>query len=97
MVVFRDVTQRREVDRLKNEFVSMVSHELRTPLTAIRGSLGLLAGVPRRRCPPRPPGWSRSPWTPAERLTRLIDQILDLERIESGTMPLEIGSSTPAT
>ena len=39
-VVFRDVTQRREVDRLKNEFVSMVSHELRTPLTAIRGSLG---------------------------------------------------------
>ena len=44
VVVFRDVTQRREVDRLKSEFVSMVSHELRTPLTAIRGSLGLLAG-----------------------------------------------------
>ena len=44
VVVFRDVTQRREVDRLKNEFVSMVSHELRTPLTAMRGSLGLLAG-----------------------------------------------------
>lgn len=44
VVVFQDVTRRREVDQLKNEFVSMVSHELRTPLTAIRGSLGLLAG-----------------------------------------------------
>ena len=44
VVVFRDVTQRHEVDRLKSEFVSMVSHELRTPLTAIRGSLGLIAG-----------------------------------------------------
>ena len=44
VVVFRDVTQRREVDRMKSEFVSMVSHELRTPLTAIRGSLGLIAG-----------------------------------------------------
>ena len=43
-MVFRDVTQRREVDRMKNEFVSVVSHELRTPLTSIRGSLGLLAG-----------------------------------------------------
>ena len=42
VVVFRDITDRREVERLKDEFVSVVSHELRTPLTSIRGALGLL-------------------------------------------------------
>jgi len=44
VVVFRDVSARLVVERMKNEFVSVVSHELRTPLTSIRGSLGLLAG-----------------------------------------------------
>ena len=44
VVTFIDVTQRREVDRLKNEFVSTVSHELRTPLTSIMGALGLIQG-----------------------------------------------------
>jgi signal transduction histidine kinase len=43
LLIFRDLTRSREVDRLKSEFVSIVSHELRTPLTSIHGSLGLLA------------------------------------------------------
>ena len=42
--IFRDITHRKEIDRLKNEFISTVSHELRTPLTSIHGSLGLLLG-----------------------------------------------------
>ena len=66
VVVFRDVTQRREVDRLKGEFVSMVSHELRTPLTAIRGSLGLIAGgAMGQLTPSAQPGWWRSLWSAA--------------------------------
>ena len=44
VIVFRDVTERRAVELMKDEFVSVVSHKLRTPLTSIRGSLGLLAG-----------------------------------------------------
>lgn len=89
VVVFRDVTQRREVDRLKSEFVSMVSHELRTPLTAIRGSLGLIGGG---ALGPLSSGARRMidiALLSSERLARLIDDILDIERIESGVMPMK--------
>ena len=91
VVVFRDITQRLEVDRLKSEFVSMVSHELRTPLTSIRGSLGLLAGG---ALGPMSLGALRMVTLALDscaRLTRLINDILDIERIESGTMPLVLG------
>ncbi len=57
----RDISERREVERLKKEFVSTVSHELRTPLTSIRGSLGLLVGGVLGDLPPRPPKSWRSP------------------------------------
>jgi PAS domain S-box-containing protein len=96
VVVFRDVTQRREVDRLKDEFVSMVSHELRTPLTAIRGSLGLLAGGALGELKPPATRMVEIALDSSRRLTRLIDQILDLERIESGKLPLEIGEHSAA-
>ncbi|MBC9735124.1 ATP-binding protein [Nocardioides marmotae] len=90
VVVFRDVTQRQEVDRMKNEFLSVVSHELRTPLTSIRGSLGLLAGGQLGELSPRATSMARIALESTERLTRLINDILDLERIESGTRPMEL-------
>src|SRR5690606_10934790 len=80
VVVFRDITQRREVDRMKNEFVSMVSHELRTPLTSIRGSLGLLAGGALGQLPERANHLLTIAQGSCERLTRLINDILDIER-----------------
>lgn len=91
VVVFRDITQRREVDRMKNEFVSMVSHELRTPLTSIRGSLGLLSGGALGDLPDRAEQLITIAQQSCERLTRLINDILDIERFESGTIPMEVG------
>lgn len=91
VVVFRDVTQRREVDRLKNEFVSMVSHELRTPLTAIRGSLGLLAGGALGALSPAATRMVDIALVSSDRLTRLINEILDLERMDAGALPMELG------
>jgi PAS domain S-box-containing protein len=91
VVVFRDVTQRREVDRIKNEFLSVVSHELRTPLTSIRGSLGLLAGGAAGALTPTASRMTTIALESSERLTRLINDILDIERLQSGTLPMRVG------
>jgi len=90
VVVFRDVTQRREVDRLKNEFLSVVSHELRTPLTSIRGSLGLLAGGQLGELPERAASLVGVAVQNSERLTRLINDLLDIERMDSGVAPMDV-------
>jgi len=92
VVVFRDVSERREVDRMKSEFVSIVSHELRTPLTSIRGSLGLIAGGTFGPLPPQAARMLDIALTGSDRLTRLINDILDIERIESGTLPMNVTS-----
>ena len=92
VVVFRDVTQRREVDRMKSEFVSMVSHELRTPLTAIRGSLGLIAGGALGELTAPAGRMVDIALVSSERLARLINEILDIERIESGMLSMDLGT-----
>jgi len=88
VAAFRDVTDRREVDRMKDEFVSVVSHELRTPLTSIRGSLGLLAGGAAGELPEGGRRMVDIAVENTDRLIRLINDILDIERIESGTVVL---------
>src|SRR5581483_7675627 len=88
--IFQDVTKRREVDRMKNEFISVVSHELRTPLTSIRGSLGLLAGGVLRKDPEKGERMLDIALKYTERLVRLINDILDIEKIESGKISLDI-------
>jgi PAS domain S-box-containing protein len=88
VAVFRDVTHRHEVDRMKDEFVSVVSHELRTPLTSIRGSLGLLAGGAVGALPEAGARMVEIAVENTDRLIRLINDILDIERIESGTVVL---------
>ena len=87
---FQDISERREVDRLKSEFVSTVSHELRTPLTSIRGSLGLLAAGVLGEFPPQARDIIGVAQRNAVRLTALINDILDFERLESGRLEMEI-------
>ncbi|WP_129788849.1 hybrid sensor histidine kinase/response regulator [Promicromonospora panici] len=90
VVAFRDVTERREMERIKDEFVSVVSHELRTPLTSIRGALGLLDSGALDDSPEQAARMARIALTSSERLSRLVDDILDMERLDAGTTRLEL-------
>lgn len=84
------LTERSNLDTLKDEFISTVSHELRTPLTSIRGSLGLLSSGIMGNLDPKAQNLLRIAVTNTDRLIRLINDILDLERMESGRAPLQI-------
>jgi len=79
-----DIRQLKEVERLKSEFVSTVSHELRTPLTAIRGALGLVLAGTTGPVASKTRDLLQIAQQNTERLIRLINDILDVERIESG-------------
>jgi PAS domain S-box-containing protein len=85
---FRDVTDRREVDRMKSEFISLVSHEMRTPLTSIKGALGLVAGGATGSLSETAQRMIDIAANNTDRLIRLVNDMLDLERIESGRIPL---------
>ena len=92
VMVFRDVTERRAIDRLKSEFVSTVSHELRTPLTSIRGALGLLSSGLLGPIAEKGKRMLDIAVGNTDRLVRLINDILDLERIGSGAVELTLGA-----
>jgi PAS domain S-box-containing protein len=88
----RDISDRKRVERLKDEFVSTVSHELRTPLTSIAGSLGLLVGGVTEALPEGPARLIGIAHANCQRLVRLINDILDVEKIESGKMKFELAT-----
>ena len=84
----KDISERREIQRLKDEFISVVSHELRTPLTSIRGSLGLLAAGVLQAKPQQAQRMLEIAVNNSDRLIRLINDMLDIERIESGQVQM---------
>lgn len=86
VVIFNDITERKKVEKIKNEFISTVSHELRTPLTSVRGSLGLLVGGAGGKLPEQAKTLVEIANRNTERLLLLINDILDIEKIESGKM-----------
>ena len=84
------LAQRSDLDSVKDEFISTVSHELRTPLTSIRGALGLLSAGLLGNVDGKAQNLLRIASSNTERLIRLINDILDLERMESGRAPLKL-------
>jgi PAS domain S-box-containing protein len=83
VICFRDVTERRALERMKSEFVSTVSHELRTPLTSIRGALGLLATGLLTDVTEKGQRMLDIAVANTDRLVRLINDILDVEKLDA--------------
>lgn len=86
---FHDISERLALERMKDEFISTVSHELRTPLTSIRGALGLLAAGKAGEMPERAQRMLDIAVSNTDRLVRMINDILDIERMESGRVALQ--------
>ncbi|MFC7515037.1 ATP-binding protein [Herbaspirillum sp. GCM10030257] len=85
-----DISERKKVEQMKNEFISTVSHELRTPLTAIRASLSMLVDGMAGELPADVQGLLDISYKSCERLVRLVNDVLDIEKIESGNMEFHI-------
>ncbi|SNS90243.1 PAS domain S-box-containing protein [Granulicella rosea] len=88
VVAFTDTTERRALDRMKDEFISTVSHELRTPLTSLRAALGLVSGGALATRPEKMQQMLEIAIGNTDRLARLVNDILDIERISSGKAEL---------
>ncbi len=86
--VYRDITKETELDRMKTEFIATVSHELRTPMTSIKGSLGLVLGGVAGELPEEARELLTIARNNTDRLIRLINDILDISRIEAGKMEI---------
>ena len=94
VAIFDDVTQAHEVDRMKSEFISTVSHELRTPLTSIKGSLALLLDGDLH-LDEEVAELIRVSKRNADRLVRLVSDVLDLSKIEAGKLDLRLEPQRP--
>lgn len=86
----QDVTERIELQQLKDQFISTVSHELRTPLTAIKGALALLTSGKLGQVPNTMLRLLEIASSNSERLAQLINDLLDMEKLIAGKMPFDI-------
>jgi len=89
VVTLDEITQRKRNEKLKSEFVSMVSHELRTPLTSIRAALGVLHSNLFKELPEKAQTLVQIANSNSERLITLVNDILDMQKIEAGRMDFE--------
>jgi PAS domain S-box-containing protein len=91
--LLRDIAARKHVEQLKKEFISTVSHELRTPLTSIKGSLGLLAAGVFGQLPTPAQELVDIAQSNSERLVSLVNDILDIEKLEFGQTSLQLSNT----
>lgn len=89
LFIFQDITELAKLDQLKSEFVNTVSHELRTPLTSIMGYLSLVLAEQVGKLQPQQKEFLEVVSRNTERLGNLINDVLDIQRIESGRMPVK--------
>ncbi|RBW49415.1 hypothetical protein DS878_13595 [Marinobacter sp. F3R11] len=89
-VLVEDISERKKVERMKNQFVSTVSHELRTPLTSIAGAIGLLAGGAAGTLPPKAMEMMVIAERNARQLTTLINDLLDIEKLVAGKLNIHV-------
>jgi PAS domain S-box-containing protein len=85
-IFLHDISERKKVERMKNEFVSTVSHELRTPLTSIHASLSMLDGGMAGNLPPDAARLVAIASQSCDRLMRMVNDLLDIQKIEAGHM-----------
>jgi PAS domain S-box-containing protein len=90
VAIVRDISERKRIDRMKNEFVSTVSHELRTPLTSISGALGLIAGGALEEMPEKARQMIAVAHRNSQRLSFLINDLLDMEKLVAGKMQFDL-------
>lgn len=88
----RDITEKREIERLRREYVSSISHELRTPITSIKGTLGLIKGGICGKLPDKAMEMIDIASKNSERLLRIINDLLDMEKIDAGKMDINLNS-----
>jgi PAS domain S-box-containing protein len=88
VVAFQDISERRRLEKMKDEFISTVSHELRTPLTSLRASLGLLSSGALDKRPEKQKQMGEMAIANCDRLVRLVNDIVDFDKMEKGRLPL---------
>jgi PAS domain S-box-containing protein len=97
VVMVSDISRRKEIERFKDEFVSVVGHEMRTPLTSIRGALGLIDAGALGEIPAEASQMISVAISNTDRLVRLINDTLDTERMEAGRSELDLAAVSGAS
>ena len=82
--IAEDITERKRLDRMKNEFISTVSHELRTPLTSIAGALGLITQGATGDLPAKTQKMANVAYRNTDQLSALVNDLLDMEKLVAG-------------